>query len=68
MREVNEARLALADINNSPYCGSRKRCLNLSFVIGKACALPSAQLIRYREIQLPPGPGRGDARIGEGSL
>jgi hypothetical protein len=24
MREVNEARLALADINNSPYCGSAK--------------------------------------------
>src|SRR5258707_3956789 len=34
---------------------------HLSFVIGKACALPSAQLISHREIQLPPNGGRDDA-------
>src|SRR5258707_13301280 len=34
---------------------------HLSFVIGKACALPSARLIPHREIQLPPIGGRDDA-------
>ncbi len=31
---------------------------HLLFVIGKACALPSARLIPHREIQLPPSGGR----------